>query len=101
MFMRIIHHDYNGSLVLLKLSMKVLMEKLGVWWLSVTNKAGKRYNLRSPIQKIYPLEINDSVDIKVATDVKSDICEKKNSECPLEEWQQKTQTVLDELLTHN
>ena len=49
---------------------------------SVTNKAGKRYNLRRPIQKIYPLEINDSVDVKVATDVKSDICEKKNIERP-------------------
>ena len=49
---------------------------------SVTNKAGKRYNLRRPIQKIYPLEINDSVDITVATDVKSDICEKKNIERP-------------------
>ena len=47
-----------------------------------TTKAGKRYNLRRPIQKIYPLEINDSVDIKVATDVKSDICEKKNIERP-------------------
>ena len=43
---------------------------------SVTNKAGKRYKLRRPIQKIYPLEITDNVDIKVATDVKSDICEK-------------------------
>ena len=29
----------------------------------MTNKAGKRYKLRRPIQKIYPLEITDSVDI--------------------------------------
>ena len=48
----------------------------------MTNKAGKRSNLRRPIQKIFPLEINDSVAIKVATDVKSDICEKKNIERP-------------------
>ena len=53
---------------------------------SVTNKAGKRYDLRRPIQKIYPLEITDNVDIKVATDVKYDLCEKKNSERPLEGW---------------
>ena len=48
---------------------------------SVTNKAGKRYKLRRPIQNIYPLEITDNVDIKVATDVKCDICE-KNIERP-------------------
>ena len=45
----------------------------------MTNKAGKRYKPKGPIQKIYPLEITDSVDIKVAS--KSDICE-KNIERP-------------------